>query len=268
MELNLQGKRALVTGSSSGIGAAIAQTLAKEGAFVVVHGRNEQRARQTVDAIARDGGQGAIAIGDLTQNEAAVQVAETAMQAFGGIDILINNAGGSGSPSWFAASIQDWESAYQRNLLSAVRLIRELAPPMKDTGWGRIINISSGVATQPTTAIADYAAAKAALVNLTVSLAKELAYTGITVNTLTPGTILTPGMEKAVYDIAAEQGWNTDDWSELERRTAREIWPNPTGKVGRVEDIANMATYLASPLAGFINGANYRVDGGNIASIN
>jgi 3-oxoacyl-[acyl-carrier protein] reductase len=268
MELRLRGKRALVTGSSSGIGEAIAKTLAKEGVFVVIHGRSEQRTRQVADAIVQNGGQAAIAIGDLAQDESAAQAAKEASQAFGGIDILVNNAGGGGSIGWFDAPAQAWESAYAQNVLSTVRLIQHLAPPMKLAGWGRIINIASGVATQPTAAIPDYAAAKAAIVNLTVSLAKELAYTGITVNTISPGTILTSGLENAVRGIATANGWNTDDWSELETRTAREIWPNPTGGVGRVEDVANLAAYLASPLASFVNGSNYRIDGGNITAIN
>ncbi len=268
MELNLQGKRALVTGSSSGIGEAIAKTLAKEGVLVVIHGRDEQRARQVADEIAQNGGQASVAIGDLSQDASAEQVANTAIQAFGGIDILINNAGGGGSSSWFDASAQAWASVYEQNVVSGVRLIQRLAPLMKVVGWGRIINISSGVATQPTAAIADYGAAKAAIVNLTVSLAKELAYTGVTVNTISPGSILTPGLEKAVRGIAAENGWNTDDWAELEKRTAREIWPNPSGRIGRVEDVANLAAYLASPIADFMNGTNYRVDGGYVTAIN
>lgn len=268
MDLQLQGKRALITGSSSGIGAAIAKTLATEGAFVVINGRNQERANQVMNEIIQNGGKAAVAIGDLSEDEPAKQVAEAATQVFGDIDILVNNAGGGGVINWFDATAEDWASTYQQNILSAVRLIQQFAPQMKAAGWGRIINIASGVATQPTAQIADYAAAKAAIVNLTVSLAKELAYSGVTVNTLSPGTIRTSGLEKAVRGIAAEQGWDTDDWAELERRTAREVWPNPTGRIGRVEDIANMVTYLASPLADFINGADYRVDGGNIGSIN
>lgn len=268
MELQLQSKRALVTGSSSGIGKAIALTLAGEGAKVIVHGRDEQRARQVKTEIIEQGGEAAIAIGDLAQDKSAAKVISEVIQAFGSIDILVNNAGGGGSLSWFDASTAAWANAYQQNVISSIRMIQHFAPLMKESGWGRIINIASGVATQPTAEIADYAAAKAAVVNLTVSLTKELAYSGVTVNTISPGTIRTPGLENAVRGIAAAQGWNTDDWSELEKRTAREIWPNPTGRVGRVEDIANMTAYLASPLADFINGANYRVDGGNITAIN
>ncbi len=268
MDLQLKAKRALVTGSSSGIGEEIAKTLAREGAIVVVHGRNQERAHRVADEIKGEGGQAFVAIGDLSSDEEAKQVTEQALAATGGIDILINNAGGAEAfQSWMETPPDRWAATYSQNAIAAVRLIRLLMPQMKQLGWGRIIQIASGVATQPGAIGPDYAAAKAAMVNLSVSLAKELAETGITVNTVTPGTILTGGLEQVVRGIALERDWGTD-WAELEKRAVREVFPNPTGHIGRVEDIATLVTFVASPLAGFINGANLRVDGGNIASIN
>lgn len=113
----------------------------------------------------------------------------------------------------------------------------------------------------------DYAATKDALVNLTVSLAKELAETGVTANTVSPGIVVTKGVERFYRQTAEERGWGSR-WEEVERRVLAEILYNPTGRLGRAEDVANLVAYLASPLSGYVNGANYRVDGGSATSIN
>jgi 3-oxoacyl-[acyl-carrier protein] reductase len=271
MDLQLQGKRALVTGSSSGIGAGIAKVLAREGAMVVVHGRNRERAQQIADEIGRQGGRAQIAIGDLTDDAQAMAVAHGADAAFGGIDILINNAGGAAGKQqqdWLGTSPDVWAATYQTNVISAVRLIRHFIPQMKQRGWGRIIQLASASATQPLPfSLPDYQASKAAVVNFTVGLAKFLGGTGITVNTITPGTILTPALERTFRDWARARNWG-EEWDEVERRAVTEMFPNPSGRVGRIEDIANMAAFIASPLAGFVNGANIRVDGGRVPTIN
>ncbi|GAA6621468.1 SDR family oxidoreductase [Scytonema sp. NUACC26] len=108
---------------------------------------------------------------------------------------------------------------------------------------------------------------KAACVNLTVSLSKNLTLTGITVNTISPGAIVTPGVERLLSEIA-KQHWGTTDWDKIEKSAVREMFPNPTGRLGRVEEVANLATFVASPLAGYINGANLRVDGGLVPTVN
>jgi 3-oxoacyl-[acyl-carrier protein] reductase len=271
MDLQLAGKRALVTGSSSGIGAGIARLLAREGAAVVVHGRNRERAVKVADEIREQGGKAAVTIGDLTDNNQARAVAHEADAAFGGIDILINNTGGTAGKrqqDWMGTTPEVWAATYETNVISAVRLIRYFIPQMKQRGWGRIIQLASASATQPLPfSLPDYQASKAAVVNFTVGLSKYLGGTGITVNTITPGTILTPALERTFRDWAGQRNWG-DNWTEIERRAVAEMFPNPSGRVGRIEDIAAMAAFIASPLAGFVNGANLRVDGGRIPTIN
>ena len=183
------------------------------------------------------------------------------------IDILVNNAGSYANRRWMEASSGDWAALYNANVLSAVRLIRLLAPSMKEHKWGRIIQIASGEATQPFAFMPDYAATKAALVNTTVSLAKELARTGITVNTVSPGIIVTSGVEQFYRSVAAQRGWGTQ-WPDIEQGVLREILDNPVGRLGQVEDVASLVAFVASPLANFINGANLRVDGGSVITSN
>src|SRR5262249_26004826 len=159
MDLRLEGKRALVTGSSSGIGEAIARSLAHEGALVVVHGRNEQRARRVAEDIGRQGGKSFCAVGDLAKDDGATAVSEQALAALQGLDVLVNNAGGAdgGAQGWLSATPADWMASFDQNYLSAVRLIQRLTPALKASGWGRIINIATGWAMQPAAIMPHYA---------------------------------------------------------------------------------------------------------------
>jgi 3-oxoacyl-[acyl-carrier protein] reductase len=265
MTLELSGKRALVTGSSSGIGEAIAMRLAREGARLVVHGRNVARAQRVAAAIRVAGGEAHVAIGDLMHDDQAAAVGDAAEAALGGIDILVNNAGGEssggGQATWLEATPAEWVAAYQGNVVSAVRLIRRFVPGMKAAGWGRIIQISSLVAHRPNLVIPDYAAAKAALNNMTVGLSKTLAGTGITVNSISPGVIMTAGVEGWFRKLAEQFGWGTE-WPEIERRAIAELAPNHIGRAGRPEDVAHAVMYLASPRGGFVTGTDMMVSGG------
>lgn len=269
MDLQLKDRRALVTGSSSGIGEGIARMLAKEGAKVVVHGRNRERAEK----VAAEIGAAGVAIGDLKTDEGAATTCKTAREALGGnVEILINNAGGSTdsstTKSFLDVPVDIWQETYQLNTVAAIRLIHRLVPEMREAHFGRIIQISSAVGVQPNLLGPDYSGAKAAMNNLTVSLAGSLKGTGITVNTISPGVIITPGMMKWGRKLAKDLGWGDPDPEELEKRIALERLNLPVGRIGRVEDIGMMVCLLSSPLCGYITAANHRIDGGQLRSVN
>lgn len=264
MQLELAGKRALVTGSTSGIGTSIAEILAAEGAQVVINGRNAERAAQVAERIRDAGGTAAIAMGDVSSDEGAAKVAHAAVEALGGIDILVNNAGGTagtgGQIDWLAASLEDWEKTHNANTLAAVRLCRLLAPAMQERGWGRIIHIASAAGVEPGS-ILDYGATKAAMINFSLGLSKKLAGTGVTSNVVCPGMIKTTALQEWFENISEQNGWGRD--VERGEQFALDNYVHQSvARVGLPEDIGNFVTYLASPLSDFISGALFRLDGG------
>jgi 3-oxoacyl-[acyl-carrier protein] reductase len=267
MDLQLTGRRALVTGSSSGIGEGIARMLAQEGATVVVHGRNRERA----ETVAAEIGAAGIALGDLSTDEGAASVHHQALTALGGsIEILINNAGGSTTDSTTRAPldvrIEEWVAQYSGNTLAAVRLVLLAVPDMVTAKWGRVVNISSAVALQPNRLGPDYSGAKAALNNFTVSLAGSLDASGVTVNTVTPGVVMIDGLIRFAREQYGQPDMTID---EITRRMAADKIFDipPAGRLGRAEDLAMVVCLLASPRSGFVTGSNYRVDGGQVSAV-
>jgi 3-oxoacyl-[acyl-carrier protein] reductase len=268
MDLELTGRRALVTGSSSGIGEATARMLAEEGARVVVHGRNRERA----EAIAAEIGAAGVAIGELSTDEVAASVHAEAVAALGGnIEILINNAGGSQTgnsatpPSQITA--EQFATNYHANTLPAVRLCNLSLPDMIANRFGRIINVSSAVAMQPNNLGTDYSASKAALQNYTVSLAGSLKGVGVTANILTPGVVLADGLLRFGRKKYDRPDMTFDELNE--KFVEQKVFDvPPVGRFGLTRDLAIVACMLASPLSGYITGANYRVDGGQVRGLN
>lgn len=272
MDLQLTGKRALVTGSNTGIGRGIAMVLAREGASVVIHGRNAERAGKVAAEIVAAGGKALVACGDLATDAGAQAVADAIMRELGGLDILVNNVGGNDAGNnvhreFFDVPIADWAYTYQENTVSAVRMVHAFVPGMKQRGWGRVINIGTAVATQPFAQIPDYSAAKAGMLNMTISLSKALAHTGITVNTLSPGSVLTDSVTEWLTIIAKEHGWD-GGWDDWEKRLTSELVPISVSQIGRPEEYGHAVAWLASPHARYITGANWRMDGGQCQSIN
>lgn len=268
MNLELNGKRALVTGSSAGIGTAIANRLVEEGASVVITGRDQKKAEAVAREMRRDDRQVIASAGaDLSTDDGARALADKVVAELGGVDILVNNHGVYVGRGWWNAEPADWADIYNQNVVSFVRLIQALGPRMRDAGWGRIINISSGGAWQPFAAMADYTATKAAVLNLTVSLAREFADTGVTANSVSPGIVATESTKRFFREVARTNGW-PEKWTEIEKLVIQHFLPNSSGRLGRPEDIANVVALIASPLSDYMNGANYRIDGGSTISIN
>ena len=253
MDLHLEKRTALVTGSYRGTGTVIAATLLGEGARVYVHGFEAGQAEAAVAEL--DGG---IAVtGDITNDAGAERVAAAIAEP---VDFLINNYGTADPGSWQESSASDWTTAYEKNVLSAQRMIRLCLPSMRERNFGRIINLGTVGSSRPNARMPGYYAAKGALANMTVGLAKEVSGTGIRVNLVSPGLILTPEVEAAYLESGRRKGWG-ETWEEVEPHVARDI---PIRRIARREEVAALVAYLCSPLADAIHGQNIRIDGGAI----
>ncbi|GGF16910.1 SDR family NAD(P)-dependent oxidoreductase [Williamsia phyllosphaerae] len=258
MDLDLSGRRALITGSSGGIGRAIAQRLAEEGCAVVVHGRDRGRAEEAAAQISATGAQCSSVVGDLTRADDTDRICDEVAE-LGGVDIVVANAGPFVENSWDTAAPDDWAAAFEGNVFSTVRLVRRLTPTMREKGWGRVLTIGTRATVTPLATMVEYSAAKAAVVNMTVSLSQHLAGSGVTANCVSPGVILTPSM-RSMFSVRPENAGLA--WEDIEPAVTADYAPNPVGRLGRPDDIASAIAFLASPLADYITGVELRVDGG------
>ena len=250
MDLRLADQVAFVAGSSRGIGRAIAAALLGEGARVVITGRDEGVLRATQAAF--DAGERVLAVaGDLSDRAAIDRALDRTLSTFGRLDHLVANVGtGSGTPGWDAPD-EEWHRLFEVNLFASTRLTRAAVPHLLAGGGGSILYISSIAAVEAMAAPLPYSAAKAALLNYAGNIARQLGPRGVRVNSIAPGNIFFGG--------GAWERHLARDRDAVESMLASEV---PLMRFGRPEEIATLAAWLCSPLAGFATGACYVVDGG------
>jgi NAD(P)-dependent dehydrogenase (short-subunit alcohol dehydrogenase family) len=263
MDLQLRGKRALVTGSTAGIGLAAATGLYKEGASVVVNGRTKERVEAALTKIRGQGGDGEVSgiAADLSTAEGVAQLVGQLPE----VDILVNNLGIFEPKPFEEIPDEDWFRFFETNVMSGVRLTRHYLPGMKARKWGRIVFISSESGLQIPEEMIHYGMTKTAQIAIARGVAESVAGTGITVNSVLPGPTESEGVAQFVADLARQRGV---DRSVVEAEFFRTARPSSLLKrFATVEEVANMIVYVCSPLASATNGAALRVDGGVVRAI-
>jgi NAD(P)-dependent dehydrogenase (short-subunit alcohol dehydrogenase family) len=263
MDLQLKNKKALVTGSTGGIGLAVASWLAREGAAVVVNGRTPKRVDEAVKHVGQQaaGAQVSGVAADLGTAQGAAQLT----RAVPTLDILVNNLGIYETKEFPAISDEDWLHIFEVNVLSGVRLSRFYLPQMLRAKWGRVLFVSSESGVNIPVEIIHYGVTKTAQIALARGLAEMTAGTGVTVNSVLPGPTRSEGVEDFVEGLAKSKGISP---AEVEAEFFRTVRPSSLLKrFATPEEVAAMVVYLSSPLASATNGAAVRVDGGVVRSI-
>ena len=260
MDLGLEGKVALVTGSYRGTGAGVARVLAAEGVTVLVHGLEPGQAGGTLDAIADSNGRAHAVVGDIRTEDGTAVLVREVRAVVDHVDIVINNFGLPDGSDWSSSDTSSWHGSYDTNVVSAVRVTQAFLPDMRTAHWGRVVFVATVGATRPGDRIPEYYAAKGALPSITVSLAKHLAGTGITVNCVSPGVIATPEVVERFTERARRDGIATD-WTSVERMIL-DAMPNPSGRVTTPDDVGRFIAFVVSEPAWHLNGAHLRFDGG------
>lgn len=257
MNIDLHGKSALVTGSTQGIGLAIAQGLASAGARVIVNGRSQDRVDAAVAGIDGD----VIGVAADVSDAAGAQAL---LDEVPDVDILVNNLGIFGAVPAREITDEQWRTYFEVNVLAAARLLRLYLPGMVDRGWGRVLQIASDSAIVTPAEMIHYGVSKTALLALSRGFAKDAAGSGVTVNSVIAGPTHTAGVEDFVYQLVDK----SLPWDEAQREFMR--LHRPQSLIQRLiepEEIANMVVYLASPLASATTGGALRVDGGYVDAI-
>ncbi len=263
MDLGLEGRVALVTAASKGLGYASAAALAAEGASVLICARNETPLQAAVEKLKQVAARGAQVDGmvyDVAAPQAAAQLVGRVRERFGHLDVLVNNAGGPPQGSFEQLGDADWQRAFDVTLMSVVHLVREALPLLKASGQGRIINIVSTSVKQPIDNLMLSNAIRAGVVGLAKTLSREVARAGVTVNNVLPGTILTDRQIELKGQEAQRRGVS------VEQVIAEAGHHIPAGRIGQPEDVGALVAFLASSKAGYITGDSIAVDGGIVLS--
>ena len=262
MDLGLTGRVALVAASSRGLGRAVAEEFAREGARLVMCARGADDLKRTRNRIARSSGSEPVAVAtDLTDPEGVRRVTDAAAEAFGQVDILVTNTGGPPSGPFEAHSPGAWRAAVAQNLESVLNLTRAVLPGMRERGWGRIVNVTSIAVKQPVDGLILSNSVRAAVTGFARTLANEVARDGVTVNNVMPGYTRTARLDWLAGQIAAREG--------IDREAAFDRWAGeiPAGRVGDPAEFAALVTFLASERASYITGTSIPVDGGWIRAL-
>jgi 3-oxoacyl-[acyl-carrier protein] reductase len=257
MNLGLDGKVALVTAASKGLGKGVALALAREGAEVAICSRSEESLRQAArDIESASGRPPLVAPADVADARAIERLVAAVTDRFGRIDILFNNAGGPPPGTFFDFGDEQWQQAVDLLLFSTLRLTRAVLPQMQQRRWGRIINSTSVSVKQPIPGLLLSNSIRTAVIGLAKTLSQEVARDGVTVNNLLPGSIYTDRIEQVNRATAARTGRSAE---EVRRAAEADI---PVGRYGTVEEYAAAAAFLASEQASYITGVSLLVDGG------
>lgn len=262
MDLGLTGKRALVMSSSRGLGLGIAESLAAEGADVLLTGRSEDKLRAAAERInARGAGKAAWVAADLGDPGAVEVMTRAAEEAMGGVDILLANTGGPPPGRMADADLAILARQFEMMVMRVAEVAAAVVPGMKARGWGRILTVGSSGVVQPIPTLGLSNALRSALVGWSKSMANDLAGDGITVNMILPGRIHTERVDELDAAASERSGTSVEEVAAASRATI------PVGRYGTIEEFAKVATFLVSNAASYVTGSLIRVDGGAIRSV-
>lgn len=262
MDLGLKNRVALVAASSRGIGRAVAEELAAEGASLVLCAREPQTLAEAAASIADSTGAHVLAVpADVTIVDDVKRLVDAGTERFGKIDILVTNAGGPPAGTFEQITREQWEESVRLTLFSAIELARQVLPAMKQRRWGRILNITSIAVKQPVDGLMLSNSLRAGLTGFARTLANEVAKEGITVNNIMPGYTRTERLEELANMLADQEGISVD---EFRAKWEKEI---PMGRLGEPRELAAAVAFLVSERASYITGTSVQVDGGWIRSL-
>lgn len=265
MDLGLNGRACAVTGASSGIGRETARQLCTEGASVLLVARSEERLRAAAEEAGAAGGRAETLLLDITDEDSGERMLAAANERFGGLDVLVNNAGSARWRHLDDVPDEDWYMQYELNVMGPMRAMRAAAPAMAERGWGRVVNVCSTAGKRPSAAMPEYSVAKAAELSLSRLFADRYAKAGVLVNAICPGPVAS--------EMWMDEGGLLDQSHAMSGAASREValaeagGKRPIGRLAEVGEIAAAIVFLCSERASYVSGAAWSVDGGTVQVI-